>query len=482
MRFFYLFLFLLSTATHARLIQIIHTNDLHSYFTGYYTGDGGYARVLTKIKQLREEANAKGIEVLQLDAGDWGEGTSFFHSGKGVDSVKALGMLGVEVATIGNHDHMMGGKSLGEQIRTANVKTKFVAANMSHTPEMKLGEVITPYIDLERAGIKIRIIGLTTSELFFQYTMAPGKIFSPYKIGEEQAKKAKADGRELVIALTHIGLKKDATLASRSTSIDVIVGGHSHTRVDNVQFGRNQNGKHIPIVQAWAHGLTVGTLLLDVDRGNVTVKDYKLHEVSTPLEPDPEMHAFVNQAIQKRHDFFEGQWDDVIGHSDIPLSGYRYGRPIFNSSCWGRHMATAAREAVGASVGIHISNFEGMYRPPGPVTFGDIADNFPHFRKFGDAGWEIASVNLPGYILKPIMYIVSRLNVGVSFSGLGYKSYKSLNDKTVYSLAFPAEVAFAIKTSYPKYYRYLRGMRYSGKYYWPVVMDYVKKNSPITCQ
>lgn len=482
MRLFLLIILFLSLKSHAKLIQVIHTNDLHSYFDGYYTGDGGYARVVTKIKQLKDEARANGIEVLQLDAGDWGEGTAFFHSGKGVDSVRALGLLGVDIATIGNHDHMMGGKALGEQIRAANVKTKFVAANLYHTPEMNLGEVVVPYIDLEKAGIKIRVIGLTTPQLFFQYTMAPGKILSPYKIGEREAKKGKEKGRELVIALTHLGLKTDQRLASQSSSIDVIVGGHSHTRMDRVIYTRNQNGKYVPVVQAWAHGLTVGTLLLDVTNGNVTVKDYKLHEVASPLQPDPQMEAFVNYAIVKRNNFFDGMWDEVVGESEIPMSGYRYGRPIFNASCWGRHMATAAKDAVGANVGVHLSNFEGAYRPPGPVTFGDIADNFPHFRKFGDPGWEIATVQLSGYLLKPLMYIITKLNVGVSFSGLGYKNYKNLNDKAMYSLAFPAEVAYAIKTSYPKYYGLLRGMRYSGKYYWPVVMDYVKKNSPVSCR
>jgi 5'-nucleotidase len=484
MRLFFSFLLLFSFTAHAKLLEIIHTNDLHSYFTGYYTGDGGYARVQTKIKQLREEAQAKNIEVLQLDAGDWGEGTAFYHSSKGNASLKALDLLGIEIAAIGNHDHMMGGKTLGEQIRTANVKTKFVAANIQTTPDMNLGKTVFPYVDVERAGIKIRVIGLTTAELFFQYSMAPGKILDPVKVGESEGVKAKKAGRELVIALTHIGIKKDIKLGQQSSSIDVIIGGHSHTRLDDIQWAKNTNGYDVPIVQAWAHGLTVGTLLLDVkDDGKVEVVDYKLHDVSIPLMPDPEMNAFINNAIQKRNDFFSGRWNEVVGFSDIPMSGYRYGRPIFNSSCWGKHMATAAKEAANANVGIHISNFEGAYKPPGPVTFGDIADNFPHFRKFGDPGWEIATITLSGYLLKPLMYIVTKLNVGVSFSGLGYKNnFKNLDDKALYTMAFPAEVAFAIKTSYPKYYGLLRGMRYTGKYYWPVIIDYVRKNSPVSCR
>ena len=59
-------------------------------------------------------------------------------------------------------------------------------------------------------------------------------------------------------------------------------------------------------------------------------------------------------------------------------------------SCWGRHMARAIRKASGASVGINIAGLLGVGKSPGPVTFGDIVDNHPHIRKFGDQGWEIA--------------------------------------------------------------------------------------------
>jgi hypothetical protein len=144
-------------------------------------------------------------------------------------------------------------------------------------------------------------------------------------------------------------------------------------------------------------------------------------------------------------------------------------------------MAKAARYAVGASVGIHLSQFEGMAKPPGPVTYADIANSYPHFRKYGDQGWEIASVVMSGMKLKVLMYWISRHGYGVTFSGLGYRVGESLDDKGVYRVAFPAEVALAIKTSLPGYRKYLQGLRYSGKYYWSVFADYLQKNTPISC-
>lgn len=111
------------------------------------------------------------------------------------------------------------------------------------------------------------------------------------------------------------------------------------------------------------------------------------------------------------------------------------------------------------------------------MTYGDLADNFPHVRKFGDQGWEIATVFMSGYKLRYFMRWISRRGFGVSFSGLGYKT----DDKATYRIAFPAEVALAIKTSLPGYKSYLQGLRYSGKYYWPVMADYLKTHSPLSC-
>lgn len=471
--------------SQARLIQILHTNDLHSYFDGYNNANrsGGYARLMTKIKELKKAAAEKGIEVLHLDGGDWGEGTTWFLADNGKDSLRALEMLGTEVSVIGNHDHLLGGKTLGHQIRGANISTRFVAANMLPTPEMDLNGVVVPYVDINRASIPIRIIGLTTSQYYYQYSLSPGKILSPAPVAEAQGVQAKKSGRELVIALTHLGTYADSTVVNNTSSIDVIVGGHSHTKLSSILWAKNKNKKSIPIVQAWAHGLAVGTLTLDVkEGGGVSVVEYKLHEIGNDVTPDPAMSAFIERSTRKINSNLLFPSDEVFGETKTPMTGYLNGKPVIRSSCWGRHMASAARLAAGAAVGVHVSQFEGVYGPPGEVIYGDIANQFPHVRKFGDQGWEIATVTMSGAKLRTMMWYISRKGYGVSFSGLGYLSPENLDDKAFYRVAFPAEVALAINTSIPGYRSYMQGLKYTGKYYWPVMADYVKKNSPIQCR
>lgn len=474
---------LFSFSSQAKLIQIIHTNDLHSHFTGKHDGRGGYPKMMTKIKEIRSAAAAKGIDVIQLDGGDWGEGTGFFHIDKGVASLKALELLGTDVSTIGNHDHQLGGAELGIMLKRANTKTKFTVANLVPTPEMGLDGVLAPYVDMNRAGLNIRVIGLTTPESFFQYSMSPGKIDYPNKIGEGQAKKAKTEGKQLVIALTHLGYYGDQSLAANSSAIDVIVGGHTHMRLHKPVYIKNLKGKLVPIVQASGHTLAVGSLLVDVneDGSGAKVVDYKLHEITADITPDPEMQAFMDEMVIKRNEVFGNRWDEVVGETKVPIAGFKNGQISYRRTCWGWHMATAARLAGKADVGIHVSSFEGMAKDPGPVTFGDIADSFPHFRKWGDPGWEIVTSRISATKLRAAMWYISRRGNGVTFSGLGYKDIPA-DEKGYYTVAFPAEAALAIKTSFPGYRQYLAGLKYTGKYYWPVMMDYVKQNSPLKCK
>jgi 2',3'-cyclic-nucleotide 2'-phosphodiesterase (5'-nucleotidase family) len=497
---------LLSFTSHARLLQIIHTNDLHSYFKGYKDGRGGYAKLKVKISELRNEAQNKGIEVLQLDGGDFGEGTSFFLTKEGSASVEALGMLGTDIAVIGNHDHMLGGKILGEQIRKANVQTKFLSANLAQAPEMNISQLVTPFADINKAGISIRVIGLSTAEPHFQYPLLPGFILPAVPVGVTYSDQARKQGKELIIALTHIGKSQDVELAKKSNEIDLIVGGHSHSRLEEVLYVKNKKNKDIPIVQAGSHGLVVGSLLIDVkDDGGPEVINYKLHEILPGMEEEEAMVNFVAEAAADRNQYFGGRWDEVIGHTLIPFSGYQNGINLTGESCWGEHMAKMSQEATGASLAIHLAQFEGLALEPGIVTFGDIIENFPHFRNYGDPGWEISTITVSGKALKIILKAVINLkHLGVNFYGVNYRLFKipsfipfigskqyafglrvngqKIQNKARYTVAFPSEVGHAIKLSIPPVAnRVMPDLKSSGHYYWDVMESYVRANSPISC-
>ena len=164
-------LLLLSTHSFAVKIQIIHTNDLHSYLKGYNSKRGGYYRVKTLIDKLKSDALKKGIESIVLDGGDFGEGSHYFLAQEGVLSFKALSMLGIDAAVIGNHDYMFGGKRLSEQIRAVNPTTQFLGANIAHTADMKLTGLLKPTTRFNVGGVEVEVIGLTTSAIHFALSL-----------------------------------------------------------------------------------------------------------------------------------------------------------------------------------------------------------------------------------------------------------------------------------------------------------------------
>ncbi|MFT6631540.1 MAG: 5'-nucleotidase [Bacteriovoracaceae bacterium] len=503
---FFLFIFFCSSG-HTKLLQIIHTNDLHSYFNGPRDGTGGYAKLKTKIELIRKKAFKNNIDVLQVDAGDFGEGTSFFLSNDGSDSLVALEKLGIEVSVIGNHDYMLGGDVLSSQINRANISTKFLSANLVSTPEMNIGETIKPFFDITKNGISIRVIGLTTAAPHFEYPLKPGHIAPYLKIANDQANIAKEERKELVIALTHLGLGEDKQLASNSKNIDLIIGGHSHSALKKEKIIYNKNKIPVPIVQAGSNSRYVGSLLIDVVPGKpVTVVDYKLIPIDDSIIENEGVKDFVNSAYENLSQYFNRDIDEVIGYSDIDLSGFINGVMVLKPSCWGKHMAKMQKEAIDSDIGLHMANFEGDLIPAGPIRFIDMIDNFPHLTKYGDNGWQIAKFSLHGRYLKWLMIALANtsLTVGLNFHGITFKKWKiphripfiggktlvwklRVNGKRIrrskkYSFALPLEVAHTLRSLIPKK---LQGkipyFHHSGVYYWDVMERYIKENSPISC-
>lgn len=470
-----------SFAAHARLVQIIHTNDLHSFFDGTRAGRGGYAKLKTLMDSLRAEAKKKEIPTLTLDAGDFGEGSSFFFSDEGVDSLRALELLGVQAAVIGNHDFILGGDELARQIKKASISTTILSANMMGKKDLGLDGLVPSHKNFLIDGLKIRVFGLTTSLVHFQYPLKPlGKILPEINVGLEEEARAKQEGVDFTIALTHIGQKNDFKLAQKSQNIQLIVGGHSHTRFEEVQYAENKNKQSIPVVQTGAHGVAVGSLILDIQgKGKFKVVSYKLHDVTADVASDKTLKAFTADAKTKRDSYFGRSWKEEIGESTIPLSGYRNGKLNGGKTCWSSHLAKMTKEAVGADLGLQFDNMQGEEIAAGKITFGDIIDNFPHFRKFGDGGWLISKSRINGLLVKKVMAILAKTKLPVTVYGLDAE----IKNTKAYTIAYPSEISHAVGELNESLKKILLpGLIETDVKYWTVIEDYIRRNSPLTCK
>lgn len=501
-----------TTNLYAKKIQIIHTNDLHSYFFGYpELGLGGYARVKTVIDQLKEEAELQGIPSLIMDAGDFGEGDYFFNFNEGMPSFKLLGMLGIEVAVIGNHDYMFGGKMLGQQIRAVNGKTRFIAANMLPDENFNLRDILTGSTTFYIEGMKISVMGLTTLEPHFAFYFTPGLVLPVNATSKIVSKEIRDSGTDLLIALTHIGVSNDKSLITKDKNIDVVIGGHTHTRLEEIVYQKNSEGREIPIVQTGAHGLAVGSLIIDVKGPkDVEVVSYRLVDINETIPEDQIVADFVKEVERNaKEELGDGRWDEVVGSSEFNLTGFMLGKNYHDNDCWLRHVPNILREGTESDAGLYLGVFIGKYIYAGPITYGNIIENFQRVGNYGDKGWKIVSAKIKGWGLRSIFNFLLNyykrekdvLTSGLTYSTfvipswipwIGGKKYyynfkiggKKLKNKEEYTLAIPQEFIRLLYTIVPSKLRKYLPIEADEHFFWTwdLAEKYFRAHSPLTCE
>lgn len=505
-------IFLMSAPALSKKIQIIHTNDLHSYFMGHSPMQGGYYRVKTLIDELKQSALNQGIESIVLDAGDFGEGAHYFLVDEGMHSFRALELLGVDAAVIGNHDYMFGGKFLGDQIRLANNKTKFLGANIAHTIDMRLGDVLQPTAQFNVGGVNVEVVGLTTNSLHFMYAIRPGFILPAEGVSRAYTQKARDENNaDLVVALTHLGVLKDQKLVGKDPNIDVVIGGHSHTRLDEPIWQLNSEGREVPIVQTGAQGMAVGSLIIDVKGPKkVEVISYKLHDADASVQLDREVLDYALEVDRRTQEVLgEGRWNEVIGVSEFDLTGYvENGHHDHQEGCWTRHLPRILKEETDADIGMYLGIFAGKNIPKGEITYGDIIENFPHINEYGQKGWEIMTFEIKGWQLYSLLTAIINVTLGdsVLLGGIDYRTYqfpsklpyiggrkfftrlrvngKRLRFKNKYKIALPYELSKMLDGLLPKRVRKYIPLDFKrGEYFlWPMAENYIRKRQVLRCR
>lgn len=257
--------------TEKHHLVILHLNDTHSHLepisTGEYGGLGGLIERAAYIDSVRQAEGAE--NVLLLHAGDFVQGSSYFTEFKGASEVAALNGLKYDAITLGNHEFDNGLEAMGEML--SGVEAPVVVCNYDFSP-FEAGKYIKPYVVVEKAGLKIGIIG-TTCDLKSvvspeTYNRIPENDFvsTIQKWADELRPQC-----DLVIVLSHLGYEEhspgeltDPMLIQATRNIDLVVGGHSHTFLDELPYYKNLDGKMIPVVQDGCWGVNVGKLDITV--------------------------------------------------------------------------------------------------------------------------------------------------------------------------------------------------------------------------
>jgi 5'-nucleotidase len=259
---------LFSLTLYSQDLVILHTNDTHSNIepvaSGKNKGLGGVQRRANYIQSVRDSEQ----NILLLDAGDYNQGTPYFTLFKGEAEVMLYNAMGYDAVCLGNHEFDNGEKQLAERLAKAKYPTVCSNYDFSGSP---LKDIIKPYVIIEKGGKRIGILGLLLNLNGYVSESARSgvKYLDVLKSANKTARflKNKKDC-DIVIALTHLGYEheegslspSDTDLASNSTNIDIIVGGHTHTFLKSPVVVKNRAGEGVLVTQMGTAGVYVGRI------------------------------------------------------------------------------------------------------------------------------------------------------------------------------------------------------------------------------
>ena len=247
-------------------LVILHLNDTHSHFEPLRSGaEAGQGGVIERAAYIDSVRAAEGEEnVLLLHAGDFSQGSSYFTQLGGDLEIATINAMRYDVICLGNHEFDNGIEELARRLSV--VDCPVVCANYDFSP-FEAGKYIKPYAIVEKAGRKIGVFGLLTDILKVVDRSISDRLpkFDDVETAQKWADYLKNEEHcDLVIALTHIGYDgesfTDPVLVSKTRNIDLVVGGHSHTFLEKMEFVKNLDGKLVPIVQDGCWGLNVGQI------------------------------------------------------------------------------------------------------------------------------------------------------------------------------------------------------------------------------
>ena len=252
----------LSACNRPKLV-ILHTNDTHSHFEPIRGGeDNGRGGVIERAAFVDSVRTVYGKDkVLLLHAGDFSQGSPYFTELGGVLEMNTINDFAYDCVTLGNHEFDNDIEALTERVKMLK-DTKVVCANLDLSP-FELGEDVKPYAILQRAGLKIGVIGLE-SDISTAVTKTVASRMQQLDNVEVTNRWADylhdTEKCDLVILLSHAGYDVDQLIVPQTRWVDLVIGGHTHTFVDDFLYVKNARGKDVPIITDGKWGLEMGQI------------------------------------------------------------------------------------------------------------------------------------------------------------------------------------------------------------------------------
>lgn len=373
-----------------RAVTILHTNDTHGHLLPFSYPEslnnseervkipisdniGGIARRATLVHRIENEV---GGEVLLLDAGDVMDGTAFSIEYMGEADFAAMSAAKYDAFTPGNHEFSTSLDQFWKNVKTATFP--ILAANVIDKKSKKL--VLPDHKIFDIHGVKIAVFGLTLPN---EYRAAKDGLgfLDPYEVATELAPRLKKQA-DVVIALTHLGLENDIRLAEEVPAIDVIVGGHSHSRLETPLVIKHPGMRSAfslggtIIVQDHQWGGELGRLDLRLRRNNgpFTLMSYTGRLI--PVTSDIPEDSATARIVARYYAPISAKYEQIVGEaSDTFWNDNKLENSMLNLVC------DAMLEATGAELAIYNEGGVRGNLAKGVIRYWNIAEAFPFKNK-----------------------------------------------------------------------------------------------------
>lgn len=285
----------------AKKLTILHYNDVYQIEPIKRGKIGGAARVATLVKQ-----NA-GENPLVLFGGDALGSSALSLEFQGQQMVDAFNAIGLDYAVCGNHEFDFGVEVAIQRVKES--KFKWLCANM-YAPGTKTPIAgMQPTALFDWHGVKVGIVGLVSdwrgaTKDFFD----KADYESFVNVGKKFVKELQSQGAEVIIALTHMEIEQDVSLANAIPEIDLILGGHDHEPI-------SRTIKDTLIFKAGSDWEFVGKIVLNIENGKVTVASKNNILVDDTFAKD----VTLDKLVAKYADAFNQKLAEVIGNTAVDL-------------------------------------------------------------------------------------------------------------------------------------------------------------------
>lgn len=354
-----------------REVVILHMADTHAALDVHpeiffdasgkqrFRPAGGYALLASAIDEERAANRGK---TMLVNVGDTIHGSAVAEWTQGAAVIPIVNALGIDVFIPGNWEFAYGPETFRK--RMAELNHPVAAINLFDAATGK--RMFEPSIVKTINGVRVAVVGVTST--IVDKSMAPdysrGLRFT-FKDGlQEEVDRLRAEGAEIVLLATELGLAQEVKLAREIKGVDFILGGHTHERTAQPILDGGT-----PIIESGSEGSFLSRLKFKVRGGRVAAYDHALIEV-TPERYKPSRR--VARLVKRAEKPFERRLNQVVGSTAAAL--FRKG--ILESAV-DNLLADAAREASGADIAFS-NGFRFSYPVlEGRVTLEDLYNIFP---------------------------------------------------------------------------------------------------------